>query len=103
MGIPSKGTGFLGYDNFKKKFVGASITSVSTVLLTYEGGLDKTGTELMMWGPMDEPMTGEHDKPVRYDWKFDGKDKFSIEVHDLMIGGDKTKVVQVDFERKKAK
>ncbi|MCZ6603014.1 MAG: DUF1579 family protein, partial [Planctomycetota bacterium] len=102
METPWKWTYFLGYDNFKKKFVGASITSMSTMLLTYEGGLDQTGTELMMWGPMDEPTTGEHDKPVRYHWKFEGKDKISIEVHDLMIGGNHTKVIQVDYVRKKA-
>ena len=101
MGQPSTSFGFLGYDNFKRKYVGASITSDSTALLHYEGSLDRTGNELLLWGPMDEPMTGEHDKPVRYHFKFQGKDKFVVEIHDLAIGGEKTKVLEMVHERKK--
>lgn len=102
MDAPMNTLGFLGYDNFKKKFVGTHISTQTTALVAYEGVLDRTGTELMMWGPMDEPMTGEHDKVVRYHWKFDGKDKFVIEVHDLFISGDDTKVFDILFVRKKA-
>lgn len=100
MGTPMTGFGVLGYDNFKKKFVGSWFDSLSTALLTFEGLLDKSGKVLNQWGPMDEPMTGEHDKTVRYTTRFVGPDKFIFEIHDLAIGGDATKVIEMEYARK---
>ena len=100
MGMPMKGFGVSGYDNFKKKFVGSWFDSLSTALLTYEGTLDQTGTVLNQWGPMDEPMTGEHDKPVRYTTRIIDENKFIFEIHDLAMGGEKTKVIEVEYTRK---
>lgn len=101
MGIPMKGFGIQGYDNFKKKYVGLWIDSMGTALLTYEGTLDKTGKTLMQWGKMDEPMTGEHDKAVKYVTHSVQGDKFTFEIHDLAIGGNNTKVIEVEYTRKK--
>ncbi len=100
MGMQIKGFGVSGYDNFKKKFVGSWFDSLSTALLTFEGSLDETGAVLNQWGPMDEPMTGEHDKPVRYTTRIVDENKFIFEIHDLAIGGDKTKVIEVEYRRK---
>ena len=50
---------------------------------------------------MDEPMTGEHDKPVRYTTRLVNENKFTFEIHDLVIGGDKTKAIEMEYTRKK--
>ena len=60
-----------------------------------------TGKELMLWGSMDEAMTGQTDKTVRSHYKFPDKDTMILEVHDLHIGQGKTKVIEMVFERKK--
>lgn len=101
MGQPIEQFGTLGYDNFKQKFVGAFHDSLGTNLLTAEGTLNADGTTLMLWGNMDEPMTGQTDKSVRYDYVFESNDVFLIQVHDLHIGGPKTKVIEIRFTRKK--
>lgn len=101
MGQPVEQFGTLGYDNFKQKFVAVFHDSLSTNLLTSEGTLNADGTTLMLWGSMDEPMTGQTDKSVRYDYVFESNDLFSIQVHDLHIGGPKTKVIEIRFTRKK--
>jgi hypothetical protein len=55
-----------------------------------------------MWGLMDEPMTGEVGKHVKYVTRVINDDKFIFEIHDLAIGGDKTKVVEIVYTRKPA-
>ena len=101
MGTPMETWGVLGYDNFKQKYVSSWHDNLGTVLLHSEGTLDLTGKELMMWGSMDEPMTGQTDKTVRYHYKFTDKDTMIFEVHDLHIGQGKTKVIEMVFTRKK--
>ncbi len=101
MNMPVKQFGTLGYDNFKKKFVQSYVDSMGTALYTAEGLRDRTGTVLTLYGEMDEPMTGEHDKLVKYVLRILGKDKLVIEIHDLAIGEPNTMVVETTYTRKK--
>ena len=55
---------------------------------------------LVTYGTIDEYLTGEHDKMVKYVWRFRGDDAMTFEVHDLPIGESNTKVVEVTFKRK---
>ena len=50
---------------------------------------------------MDEYLTGERDKPVRYTWRLPAPDRRVLEVHDLAIGETDTKVVEVEYARRK--
>lgn len=59
-GAPFHGHGMTGYDPAKGKYVGTWVDSMSTSLLTMEGGYDKTGKVLTMTG-MAPGMDG---KPV---------------------------------------
>ncbi len=101
MGKPLNGVGFTGYDNFNKKYVSFWIDDMSTAMLVSEGGFDQFGKVLTTYGKMDEPMTGEHDKNVKYVSRFAGPDKFIFEIHDLAIGEPNTQVVEVTYTRKK--
>ncbi len=101
MGMPLETATILGYDAFKKKFVSSMCNSFDPFLLQAEGMRDRTGQVLHLWGPMDEYLTGERDKPVRYTWRLPSPDRRVLEVHDLAIGETDTKVVEVEYARRK--
>ncbi len=100
MGMPMEGFGVHGYDNYKRKYVGLWINSLGTNMLTFEGNYDRTRKTMLEFGTMDEPMTGEHDKMVRYVTREISADEFVLEVHDLPIGEEGAKVVEVRYTRK---
>lgn len=101
MGMPMTGMGVTGYDNFNKKYVSFWIDNLSTAMYLSEGSIDPAGKVLSLYGKMDEPMTGEHDKNVKYVSRVVDPDKFVFEIHDLAIPEPNTKVVEVVYTRKK--
>jgi len=100
MGQPWENISFLGFDRFKNKFIGCQMSTMGTNLLTMEGLLDQTGRVITLFGAMDEPMTGEHDKTVKYVFRFVDANNYVFEVHDLGIVPGETKVVEVKYTRK---
>jgi hypothetical protein len=107
MGRPVRAIRLLGYDQFKRKYVGCQVDSMTTAMLPFEGNFggppakDGSLNHLLLFGPMDEPMNGEHDKAVRYVHRLVDADHIVSEVHDLMIGEPNTKVVEFELVRKK--
>ncbi len=101
MGQMVKGIDHLGYDNFKERYVWCKLDSMQTSLQTASGLFDQSGDNLILWGTIDEPMTPEQDKQVKYVYRGFGKDTFTLEVHDMMIGESNTKVIEVVYTRKK--
>ena len=101
MGMPMNGVGVLGYDNFKKKYIGFWIDNTYTGQFTMEGTVDQTGKVFTMYGTMDEWMTGEHNKMVKYVTRIVGKDKHIFEIHDLSLTEGSTKTVEMTYTRKK--
>ena len=89
----------LGYDNFKMSFVMTTVTGMDTAMNRCEGDLDPGGKAMLLYGTIDEYLTGEHDKMVKYIWRFPSADKLVFEVHDLPIGENRTKVVEVVYTR----
>ena len=73
-------------------------------MLTMEGVVvDPTGKLQVSYGPMDEWMTGEHDKAVKYVTRTISDDEWIFEIWDLGIGENGKAVVIERFTRKKAK
>jgi hypothetical protein len=101
MGMPFQGIGYTGYDNFKKVYAGFWIDNSSTAIFTMQGQANEDNTIFTMEGKMDDPVTGEKDKPVRYITRVENKDKHVFEIHDLGIPGGVTKVVELVYTRKK--
>ncbi len=93
--------GLLGFDRYNQKYVGMTVDSMTTDLRPFEGNFDATDKTLILWGPMDEPMSGEHDKTVKYVWRFPAADKMVFEVHDMSIGEENTKVFEIAYSRAK--
>jgi hypothetical protein len=101
MGMPYAGYGTMGYDNFKQHYVQSWVDNYTTTLLTGEGAWDQTGKTLILYGFLDEPMTGENDKTVKYVYRMTGPDRFTFELHDMMIGETNTKVMEMEYTRVK--
>lgn len=101
MGMPMNGIGITGYDNFKKKYTGFWIDNTATAMFTMEGTADPSGKVITCYGTMDEWMTGEHSKMVKYVSRMIGKDRASFEIHDLSLPEPNTLVVEMTYTRKK--
>jgi hypothetical protein len=100
MGQPFAGVGYTGYDNMKKKYVTVWMDNMGTAMATSEGTMDKEGTTITTWGKMDEPMTGERDKKVKYVTRIVDKDKLIFEMYDLSTWGGKNPAMQITYTRK---
>jgi Protein of unknown function (DUF1579) len=100
MGMPYRGMSIMGYDNFKKKYVVSYIDNMGTAMFTGEGKFDMANKVLTMHGKMDEPMTGEHDKTVKYVTRVLGKDKYIFEMFDEVGGPNEYKTVEITYTRK---
>jgi hypothetical protein len=90
----------LGYDNFKQSYVMTTVSNMDTAMSHAEGDIDPATGALIAYGTIDEYLTGEHDKMVRYVWRFPAANRIVLEVHDLPIGEANTKVVEIAFTRK---
>jgi Protein of unknown function (DUF1579) len=99
MGRPLQGFLILGYDNFRQSYVTTYVTNMDTAMLHSEGRMDPGGKALLSYGPLDEYLTGEVAKMVKYVWRFPAEDKMTFEVHDLPIGEHNTKVMEVAYSR----
>ena len=99
MAMPFQGLGLTGYDKMKQKYVGVWIDSMGTAMATSEGSADVEGKVLTMSGTMDDPMTGEKNKPIKYVMRIAGQDKHVMEMHDLSLG-EKSKMGEITYTRK---
>ena len=101
LGMPLETLQVIGYDNFKMSFVTTFVSSMDTAMNHSEGDLTADEDVLITYGTLDEYLTGEHDKMVKYVWRFTSPDRIVFEVHDLPIGETDTKVVEVVYTRRK--
>ena len=102
MGMPYEGFGLSGWDNFKQKYVMSWIDSMSTAMIHGEGVVcDPTGKTIVYWGQMDEWMTGEHDKVVKYVETRVDDDTFTFEIWDMAIGPEGAPVIHMTYKRQK--
>ncbi len=99
MGKPLNGIGITGYDNFKKKFVSFWIDDGGTGMYTSEGTADAAGKVFTFAGKMDDPMTGEKDKPMKFTITIVDRNKRVFEMHDLSKGK-KSLCAEMTYTRK---
>ena len=111
MGMEGRAFHVLGYDNLKQSYVWTGFTNFDTAMNHAEGDRTQDGDVLILYGTLDEYLTGEHDKMVKYLYRFEGDrddagrltsvDSYVLEVHDLPIGETNTKVMEFTYTRKK--
>jgi hypothetical protein len=56
MGQPFSGIGYTGYDNYKRKYVGAWMDSMGTMIMTSAGTADASGKKITFWSTVDDVM-----------------------------------------------
>jgi len=100
MGMPMDGIGYLGYDNFKKTYVGLWLDNTSTAIYTMEGSANADHTVFTLEGKSDEPATGEKDKPMQYVWRVIDKKTHVFEIHDLSLKNGNTKVMEMTYHKR---
>jgi hypothetical protein len=100
MGKPFQGMGLTGYDNFNKKYVSFWVDNSSTAFYTSEGTYNPEDKTISFFGLMDDVAMDAHDKPVLMLYRLVDKNKHVMEMHDLEIGGNRTKVAEMVYTRK---
>ncbi len=101
MGEPFEGRGLEGYDRFKKKYVSIWMDSDSTGILMIEGTTDETGKVTTYTGKMDDPMTGQKDKPVKSIAREIDKDHVIFEMYEDKPGVGEVKTMEITYTRRK--
>ena len=102
MGMPHEGLGITGYGNFKKRYVSFWIDNHGTAMSTSTGTYDPATKAFTFEGLMDEPMTEEKDKKVRYVHKVVDNDRHFFEIHDPIYPEGKTRVAEIACTRRAA-
>ncbi len=100
MGLPLNTFTLLGYDNFKQSYVTTSVSSIDTAMNRSEGDFTPYDKALVVYGTLDEYLTGEHDKMVKTVYRFISDDELMIEVYDLPIGEVNNQVLEFKMTRK---
>lgn len=100
MGMPMEGIGYTGYDRNRNRYFMTWMDNFSTAPSTGYGMFGPEGKVLSFYGQMDEPMTGEIGKGVKYVTRIVDADTHVFEVHDLALG-ENAKVVEVEYTRRK--
>jgi hypothetical protein len=54
----------------------------------------------ILYGTLDEYLTGEHDKIMKYVWRLQSASRIVLEVHDLAIGDNNTRVLEMASRRR---
>lgn len=100
MGQPFNGFGISGYDNYRKQYVDMWVDSMSTSMATMRGNTMPGSDVMVMFGEMDEPMTGEIGKIVRNVITRHSDDHFTFEMQEVMYGEPFT-VMTIEYRRRK--
>jgi len=110
MGMEGEVHHVIGYDPMKMSYVWTSFSSFDNALNRAEGDRTLDGDGLILWGTLDEYLTGEHDKMVKYHYRFEGErddagawtsiDRYVLEVHDMLLPEGGTMVLEFTYTRK---
>ena len=100
MGQPFNGVGFTGYDNYKKRYVGAWMDNMGTMILTSSGTVDASGKKFTSWSTMDDVVTKKAIK-VKGVLTIVDNDHHTFEMWGSGPDGKLFKSLEVQYTRKK--
>ena len=102
MGGPFESFSIIGYDNFAKNHVVASVSSLDTSMLMSRGlVVDPSHRVTAVYGTLDEYTTNELHKPYKAVTRKIDDNRHVMEVWDLGIGDAGAKVLEYTFTRRK--
>jgi len=100
MGMPFHGTGYTGYDNIKKEYIGSWMDTMSTGMMTSTGHINADGTWTFN-GSMPDPMSGK-DAPFEEKVTVKDKDHHVFEMMAPGPDGKMFKMMEITYTRKAA-
>jgi hypothetical protein len=99
MDQPFQGISLDGFDNQKQRYVGVWFDSMGTMMLTFEGELDKSGTVRTMTADFIDAMTGKPAK-MKGVTTIVGEDEHRYEGWKTGPDGEMVKSMEVIYTRK---
>jgi hypothetical protein len=100
MGMPWEARALTGYDNFRKQFQSLWIDNMGTTMILTTGKVSDDGKIFTYEGKMDEPATGEKDKPFTVVEKHVSKDEIVTELF-TKVDGKEFKFLEATYKRAK--
>ena len=101
MGEPYEGIGIEGFDRIKQKYVSIWMGTDSTGIFMMEGTADDTGKVVTYVGKMDDPLTGQKDKPYKSIAREIDKDTAVFEMYEGTPDGGEFKNMEIRYMRRK--
>lgn len=101
MGKPVSSHIVFGYDNAQKKYSSIRVTSLATDIMVREGQADASGNTITLTGVSFDAVSGKPGQG-RMVYRFDGKDKITVEVYETAPGRKETRLFDVVYMRRKA-
>jgi hypothetical protein len=101
MEIPIEAVGYLGYDNFKEKYVSIWIGSDGTQIHYSEGLPDATGNVITYYGTSDDWPSGLHDKPFKMVSTIVDENTSKMVLYDLTMPPGKDRIFEEHSTRRK--
>ena len=101
MEIPVEAVGYLGYDNFKEKYVSIWIGSDGTQIHYSEGLPDATGNVITYYGTTDDWASGQHDKPFKMVSTIVDENSTKMVLYDLTMPPGKDRIFEEVSTRRK--
>jgi uncharacterized protein DUF1579 len=100
MGQPFSGLGYVGYDKYKKKYVGTWMDTTTTMIVNSTGTADASGRVFKSWSTIDDPFLK---KPVklRSVTKVVDADHLTYEMWGPGPDGKVYKMFEIHYTRKK--
>ena len=99
-GQPMEGIGMLGYDKTKQQYTLLWIDNSGTSMYTAAGTADADGKTITLQGTVDNPMTHEKNKPVKYIYHFESPSKVVFEMWDSQANGEFYKSMETTYTKK---
>ena len=99
-GMPFKGTGIVGFDNYTQKYNSLWIDNMSTMFFLQTGTANKDGSVITMEGTYDDYMTGQKEKKSKTVIKLLGHDKRVVQMYDVGPDGKEYISMELTYTRK---
>ena len=100
MGMTMEGMGILGFDKFRKVYQMAWIDNSATPVYFASGTADSTGKVITLLGKVDDLLTGEMDKDVKWVYRFESAEEIFFEMWDSDGDGGFFKSFEVTYTKK---
>lgn len=100
MGHPFSGIGYVGYDNYKKRYTSMWIDSSATSIMTMLGAPDPKGTTVVYTGTVDDVVMKKQVKVKAIEKTIDA-DNFTYEMWGPAPDGKMVKWIEIHYTRKK--